>query len=269
MVKINKLSSLENINQLKNDYVKQATAPLDGMWLTGFVPMAKHYEIYDQDRLLGYFCLNEEGYFLQYNIDQKYRSRSFEIFKSLMTLDTPRLGVIKGAFCSTAEPSFFSICLDNFSSYKVNAHMYQVNEQVTLDNDTIDLTKLNKDYLEDVVMFVHDAIEAPIDWLTGYLSNLISRNELYALIDDNKIIATGECRGFDIYQTQYADLGVIVSKNERSKGFATKVLKKLIAIAKEQGLIPICSTEAQNIGAQNAISKAGFFASNRIVQFSL
>jgi len=267
MIKIIKLDSLKTIDQLKSDYVKQATAPLDGMWLTGFVPMAKHFEIYDEDKLLGYFCINDEGYLLQYNLDQRYRSRSTEVFKFLLTLKDSDFGDIKGAFCSTAEPRFISICLDHFSTYKVNALMYQISEEINFDNNAIELTKLSKDCLEDVVKFAHEEIDAPVEWLTGYFSNLISRNELYAFIDKNTIIATGECRGFDTYQTDYADIGVVVSSNQRSKGLATKVLKKLRAIAEEQHLIPICSTEVQNIGAQKAISRAGFFASNRIIQF--
>lgn len=269
MIKIEILSSLETINQFKNDYVKQATAPLDGMWLTGFVPMAKHYGIYDEGKLLGYFCVNDEGYLLQFYLDGKCRSRSSELFESLLNLKVLDMKNIKGAFCSTAEPDFFSICLDHFSNFKVNAHMYQVREEVNLDDELIELIKLSEDYLQEAVKFVHEAIGAPVEWLTGYYSKLLSKNELYALMDEGQIVAIGECRGFDDYQTQYADLGVIVAKKRRSKGLATKVLRRLRVVAEGKNLVPICSTEAGNIAARTAISRAGFFASNRIVQFSL
>lgn len=31
------------LQTLKEGYIQQCTAPLDGMWLTGFVPMAAHF----------------------------------------------------------------------------------------------------------------------------------------------------------------------------------------------------------------------------------
>ena len=79
--------------------------------------------------------------------------------------------------------------------------------------------------------------------------------------------AIGECRGFVEYQTDYAELGVIVDESTRGKGLATSILMQLITISETKGLEPILSTEKTNIGAQKAISRAGFFAGNRIIQF--
>lgn len=267
MTRIEKMQKLENLAKLKADYIEQATAPLDGMWLTGFVPMAKHFGIYEKDNLLGYFCVNDDGYLLQYNLDPKHRSRSSELFQSLLDAENAEVGAIKGAFCSTAEPGFLSNCLDCFSSFKVNALMYQVSGQIEPGNESFELIKLSENSLDDVVNFSHEAIGAPVEWLRGYYSNLISRKELYAHFVEGKIVATGECRKFDSHQSQYADIGVIVSKNERSKGLATKVLMALRTLAEKQNLMPICSTEFENIGAQKAIAKAGFCSTNRIVQF--
>ncbi|MCP4686239.1 MAG: GNAT family N-acetyltransferase, partial [bacterium] len=148
-----------------------------------------------------------------------------------------------------------------------NALMYQHDGSLVPVDERMELTPVKEENLKDVVAFDQKAIGAPLDWLSGYLSNLITRRELFAFIRDGKVIATGECRGYDEYQTGFADLGVIVAKSERSKGIATKVLKSLIAIAGDRNLSPICSTEASNIGAQKAIARAGFFAGNRIVQF--
>ena len=81
------------------------------------------------------------------------------------------------------------------------------------------------------------------------------------------MLTIGECRGYVEFQMDYADLGVIVAESERKKGVATNVLRRLVTITKAKELKPICSTESANIGAQKAISRAGFFAGNRIVQF--
>ncbi len=81
------------------------------------------------------------------------------------------------------------------------------------------------------------------------------------------MIAAGESRGYDQYQTEFADLGVIVGKSKRGKGLATRILQQLDAINASKNLVSICSTEKTNSAAQKAISRSGFFASNRIVQF--
>ncbi len=267
MTEIKKIDSLEKLKELKIMYIEETTAPLDGMWLCGFVPAAKHFGVYEEDKLKGYFCINEEGYLLQYILGANYKYQSEAVFKTLLETKNSEVGDIKGAFCSTAEPGFMSLCLDNFRSHKVNALMYKQDKSQVMIDKPIELNVLKENHLKDVIAFAHEAIGAPVDWLHGYYSNLIKRAELYASIQNDRIIATGECRGYDEYQTSYADLGVIVAKEERSKGIATKVLKSLSLIAKDKNLIPICSTEASNLGAQRAISRAGFFAHNRIIQF--
>ena len=81
------------------------------------------------------------------------------------------------------------------------------------------------------------------------------------------MLAIGEFRSFDEYQTNYADLGVVVDKSMRGKGIATLILRQLIAVSNSKELMPICSTDKTNIGARKAIERAGFFSSNRIIQF--
>ena len=103
--------------------------------------------------------------------------------------------------------------------------------------------------------------------VTGYFSNLINREELNGYWREGQLLATGECRRFDEYQTEYVDLGFIVNQSERGKGLGTKIFKYLVALAEEKELKPICSTEKTNLGAQKAISRAGLFAGNRIIKF--
>ena len=256
-----------DLRELKKEYMNRTTTALDGMWLTGFVPMAKHFSLYREDKLFGYFCLNDEGYLLQYILDPIHDSQMSKVFKMILETNTSVAGQIKGAFCSTCEPNFISVCLDHFSYHKVNALMYSESKPVQKDEEKLELILLTEEFLDAVVIFVNEAIGAPKEWLSGYYSNLIKRDELYSYLDREKIVAIGECRGFDEYQTQYGDLGVIVSPGERGKGLAAKVLLGLRSIAKDKGLISICSTTLENIGAQKAITRAGFAAGHRIIQF--
>ncbi len=103
--------------------------------------------------------------------------------------------------------------------------------------------------------------------MSAYFANLIARGELFGASRDGQLIATGECRVSDPYLPKVADIGVIVAKQERSKGLATLVLQDLVLIAKQGGFNAICSTEKSNIAAQKAIVRAGFVAGNRILEF--
>ena len=264
-----KIESIDQLKELKALYMDQTTGPLDGMWLCGFVPTSTHFGFYDDDKLVGFCCLNEEGYLLQFFLRTEYQAQSSEVFGALLENNDSTVGQVKGAFVSTAEPQFLSICLDSFSAFKVNALMYRRDKSSYVASQAIELKLVEMEQLTETVRFVRTSVDLPEQWLTGYLTNLISRQELFGYWQDGRLLATGESRGYDEYQLDYADLGVIVAESERGKGLATRVLKQLVAITEAKDLTPICSTEKTNIGAQKAISRAGFFAANRIIQFDI
>lgn len=267
MIQIKKVESIAQLSELKQQYINQTTAPLDGMWLTGFVPMARHFGFYANEELVGFCCINDDGYLLQFYLCPQHRDQASLLFDSIITRNNAPVGKINGAFVSTAEPQYLSYCLDSFSSFKVNALMYHLGEKTTVPASSLKLTLVKAEQLTELIEFAKNAIGAPEEWLTGYYTNLINRQELFGLWQEDRLVAAGESRGYDEYQTDYADLGMIVAKSERGKGLATSVLKQLVTITKAKGLKPICSTEKTNIGAQKAIGRAGFFSGNRIIQF--
>ena len=268
MLDIKKISSLDELNELKAYYFSQATAPLDGMWHFGFVPMSNHFGFYEENTLVGYCCLNAEGYLLQFCLLPTAKAKASDLFTLIVQNNSSVIGDVKGAFVSTAEPAFISLCMDNTDSFTMNALMYQQNEKIKLDcSERVEMTLANQEQLSKLVEFSSSAIGAPKEWLTSYYSGLIQRKELWAYWSNENIVATGECRRFDEYQKNYADLGMIVGKTERGKGLATRILNFLIQLANKEGLMAICSTEKTNIGAQKAIHRAGLLTNNRIVQF--
>ena len=269
---IKKENSTENLSALKDDYMASTTAVLDGMWLFGFVPMAEHFGFYDGEKLVGFYCVNDEGYVLQFYLSDAYLGQSVEMFNQLFELDSPPTEQIKGAIVSTGEPRLLSLCLDRFEGYAVNTLMYQQLRDCAIQSDTENAIKLRlvvMDELMEMVDFATVNVGMPAEWTTGYYTNLIGREELWGHWIDDCLIAVGECRGRDEYQTGYVDLGMIVAEGERGKGIGTRVLKSLIKIAEAKGLKAICSTEVENIGSQKAIERAGFFAGHRILQFDV
>ncbi len=275
MIEIRQLKSIDSLSTLKQEYIELTSAPLDGMWLCGFVPAAKHYGFYDQNTLVGYCCVNDDAYMLQFYLRSLHLGDAGQLLKNILApsdASDSLIGNIKGAFVSTAESQFLSHCFDVFSRFSVNALMYQLAEPAKTVRDrapVLDMALATTENLQAIVAFAHKNVGAPPEWLTGYYNNLISRQEVFGHWLEGRLLAIGECRGFDQYQTDYADLGVIVEHTVRGKGLATKVMQQMVIESTARGLRPICSTELENLAAQKAISRAGFVATNRIVQFDV
>jgi len=268
MITIKNIESISELEQVKQAYFQQASAPLDGMWHFGFAPMAKHFGFYFNGELVGFCCINEEGYMLQFYLQADCQIYSQQLFTLIVEQNSSIRGNIKGAFVSTAEPHYLSLCLDNSSTFTVNALMYRQTLAINnSQNKPIELHVATTTQLAEFVQFAATNIGAPEQWLNDYYGNLIARKELFGYWNDTHLLAAGECRLFDHYQTEYADLGVIVSQSNRGQGIAKGVLCALVKFAKNKGLTAICSTEYDNISAQKAISSVGFLSNNRIVQF--
>ncbi|EDK29588.1 acetyltransferase, GNAT family protein [Vibrionales bacterium SWAT-3] len=272
MLDIKKITTLNDLSELKTAYFSESTAPLDGMWHFGFVPMSDHFGFYESGKLVGYCVLNGEGYLLQFYLAPTASANVADLFTLITENNSSVISEVKGAFVSTAEPQYLSLCLDNTESFKVNAMMYRQNQESDASRhsgriEDIKMTLATEEQLDKLVEFASSAIGAPKEWLVGYYSNLIARQELWGYWENESVLATGECRKFDEHQTQFADLGMIVAEQERGKGLATRVLNSLKQQANLQGLEVICSTESSNIGAQKAIERAGMSSKHRILQF--
>lgn len=268
MIEIKRIDSIETLSALKQKYLEQTVAPLDGMWLLGFVPISQHFGFYEDNQLAGFCCINNEGYLLQFYFSPQYSYQANDLFALIVEQNSSVIGHVKGAFVSTAEPVYLSMCLDNYSSFNVNALMYQL--RLNVDNEKqapLKMLKAMSSQLLEFVEFAKASIGAPEEWVTGYYANLISKGELFGYWEDGQLIASGECRRFDDFQKEYADLGMVVLPSERRKGLGIRVMLFLVAYAQQNQIIPICSTEKTNIGAQKAISKVGFVSDHRIIQF--
>lgn len=281
MIHINKVKQISDLKTLKQAYIDHTTTALDGMWLCGFVPQAEHYS-FDiggdiKRQTVGFCCVNDEGYLLQFYLKPEYCEHASALFNELLNADNPPMPQILGAFVSTAEPLYLGHCLDNIPEFVVNAKMYQLNSASTpaptatvVDNTAgWTLRPVTAAEQPQMVDFVLRNLDVPEQWLVPYFTNLVERNELFACWQGDILIGTGESRGYDEYQPDYADLGMIVDKDHQGRGAATWIMQQLIELTLAKGLKPICSTEQDNIAAQKAIGRAGFIAKNRILQFKV
>ena len=256
-------STYQQMAGQREAYLLSTTAPLDGMWENAFFPMADHWEIAHTKQPIGFCSVNSEGKMLGFDVCRSAPQRS--VFSQCIE----RLGV-SGAFASTAEPTYLSLCADHQRTMSVNAIMYAENDHEQLTPAApvgMNVRKAGPDDLANAISFGVSAIQANQDWLSGYFEERIRKNELFGLWNNTKLIATGECR-ISPNQKKIADVGMIVGATHRKKGLATFMLQHLRSIGAQQGLKLICSTENSNTGAQKAIERAGFMPQNRILNFT-
>ena len=252
---------IDEFRDAKELYLANLAAPLDGMWESGFIPLADHYQVSLNSEVVGYLIVNDDGYLLQFDAPDHQKSAFASAVESLG---------LKGAFVSTAEQTYLEVAKEHEKSSSTNALMYgefsPLKSMLPFDPGArfINIT-LNG--LEMVIHFAHKTLGANIEWLRGYYTLLINRSELYGLYLNGVLIGTGECRVSET-QKPYADVGVIVSKEYRGKGNATKILKTLRQHCHKNKLIPICSTEVDNKAARKAIENAGFKSNNKIEQIN-
>lgn len=255
-------STYQEVSALRDVYLLSTNAALDGMWENAFLPMADHWKIAHAKDVIGFCSVNSEGKMLAFHVDNEVLNRS-AYAQCIEQLS------VSGAFVSTAEPRFLSLCADHQTSMSVNALMYAEScekpAKLVLPLG-MSFRIATQDDLNTAVSFGADAIQADQDWLLGYFEERIQKQELFGLWRETELIATGECRKSP-NQAGIADVGMIVGPAHRKKGLATAMLKHLRSIGSQKGLKLICSTESSNIGAQKAIERAGFNSQHRILRF--
>lgn len=261
MINFRELDHAAYLN-FKKEYLSKLTSPLDGMW-ESFIDYSSHKLIEYNQQQAGFYCVNSEACLLLFYLRDEFFKHSGEIFSLVISGDE-----VKTASAGTNDPAFLSLCLEQQKSISVNTLLFEDNQRIEpvnnkFENYTFRLTDISE--LEEIFKFTKDNIEVTSDeWLHGYLEEQINLQYSYVLINGETIIATGENR-LSKSQPPYSDLGVIVSKEHRGRGIATRVLIMVKEICYKAGLKPICSTTLENIGSIKAIEKSGFISRHRII----
>lgn len=265
--------NLDAVAQMQQDYLATLTGPQDAYWQEGLIAASDYLSIQIEDRRAGYFVLDPQNQMMQLHLVERFHRNAPDLFKEVVQ----RRGV-KTALAATIEPFYFSLCLDFQSEARVHTYLFSDNSQPEPDLKTTDghvFRKATGDDLAKVLPlfgagdeFVDlETVEAHFGGQFGYANMVIEAGILHVLEKDGKILGTGEFRERENW-VPYADVGMIVNKKYRRKGVGTYILTLLKQKAHREGLKPICSCEAGNIGSRKAVENAGFVARHRVVEFS-
>lgn len=258
----NKIDHSESILSLVERWRKTLTAPQDGMW-ESFLEYATKVEIRADNRTIGYACLNDENQLLQCFLTEQWLEYGEEVLAELINQFE-----ITSAMVGTNNPIFLSLCLPFQKTVEVHTLLfYDALEPVSTNYDLPPIKLAWQEDLALLVNFYNESIGAPKEWLNQYLGNLISRGELFFLLQGSEILGTCEVRNSDS-DVLVADIGMVVSKDHRLKGYGGYLLSKAKELAYDQGRKPICSCEAQNIGSLKSIHKNGFRSIHQILRLS-
>ncbi len=249
-------TDISTISKFRNELYKTFSAPLDSMWQDLYVASSQAYVIEMDSQHIGYCCIDDNKALLQLFVNNANRHLMRTVVSSL--IDSK---LIKSASLNSIEPVSFNACLFHSKSTTTNTYCYEYSNRTMDDENSLNVELVTPDYSNAIRSYYKDHVG--FDDTFGYVDNLVSRKELYMTLEDDTIIATGECRLSDT-QLDYADVGVSVNKEHRKKGLATKMLQQLANKAIAVNRKPICSTTIDNAGSQKAIERAGFYCSNII-----
>ncbi|WP_040282387.1 GNAT family N-acetyltransferase [Psychroserpens damuponensis] len=252
---------IDTINEYRVQLYSQLAAPIDAMWELLYIANSKSYLISNQNKKIGYCCIDTNGSLIQIFLLKEFNSKMNSIIRTLL-----KEKLITSASLSSNEPIAFNTCLSLSKSIKPNTLCFQHTNSKIHTNSSLNLELASETDIPDIKSFLKEP--TGMDDTFGYTENLVRRKEIYFIKQDNEIIATSECRWSDT-QLEIADLGIIVNKNQQGKGIATQVLQLQANRVIQADRKPICSTTIDNIGSQKAIEKAGFYCSNIIfdIQF--
>ncbi|MEZ4701139.1 MAG: GNAT family N-acetyltransferase [Rhodothermales bacterium] len=269
MISFHPLPDSSSIRDVKAAYLGSLLAPMDGMWESGITDPAPHWEIRLDGVTAGYYAANGAGTLLQFYILPAFERQARRLFDRVIAQDT-----IDRAVVSTIDPAFLTLCLDVQKGIAVHTYLYEAGEETPLSQPAADrplFRAAEADELERVVAFQQACLGGEADlsgWLRGYSTTLIERGELFVLAHSADWIGLGEYRKSGT-QSGIVDLGMMVAPERRGAGWATYILALLRQRSGRSGHKPICSTTVDNVGAQKAITRAGFISRHRILDVTL
>jgi GNAT superfamily N-acetyltransferase len=249
----------------KAEYLRTLAVPTDGMWEGAVIAQAALWELHDLGQYAGYYCIDSNNCLLRFHLLEKYRRQAQAIFQWVISTHT-----IREAVSSTAEPFYLSLCLDMQTGISLHSYLFRDNTSMKVSPGPSGgvFRRVEGSESDDVIRFYRKNTEGPGEWIDGFLHTLIRDEALFGLYDGGTLVATGECIPSH-YQAPYADLGMVVERSQRRRGWGSSMLLHLKEHCYAADWKPICACAAENVASKKAIEKAGFITEHRMVNLTL
>jgi len=246
-----KITDKTLIIDLENEWRKTLTFPNDDFW-EAQIDAAQYWIIKQAEEMIGYVCLSHRNTLYQYYISAQWLDKGLLILEDFI-----KQKEIKKARIETNNPICLSLSMHFQKSVLVDGYTFGDMVDVSIEAPKGDFRIAKSNDLEKLVDFFHRVMDAPKDWSTTYISNLISREEFFLFERDNKIIGTSEARTTPV-NAEVASLGIITCPDHRNQGIGSYLLNQAKAISKSRNQQAICGCGRDNISSLKVIEKNGF-----------
>ena len=247
----NKVEETGNLIDIQTEWRKSLVAPQDDMW-ESFMNYGVHWELREDNQIIGYACSNDENGLLQFFLLPKWIQEGPEIFLHFINE-----AKIKKAMIGTNNPACLSIALHHQKLLKVDTYLFTNYLDTIVKENEKHVRPTEPDELDKMVDFYHESMDAPKEWLNSYLGSLNNKRELFVLEEGSAILGACEVRKSES-NAAIANIGMVASIHHRRKGLGTLLLSKAKEIAISWNKQPICSCEKGNIGSLKSIQRNGF-----------
>jgi len=250
-----KKCNFEDIKTLVADYYINNKILVDSFW-ENHVRDGKHYKIIHENEIIGYFSINSGTILVLFNVIEKYRYISQELFAIIKKFES-----IKEALIPTGDEFFISLAIDNYIKIEKQAYFSIYTEKTPKKIIAIELKLADIKEDMETLNLCHDFLKSEIE----NLNNLIDE-EIYIAKHDNNVI------GFGIIEYQkivdiYASIGMIVREEYRQKGYGANILNGLKNIVKSKGKIPVSGCWYYNHNSKKTMENAGAYSKTRLLRF--
>lgn len=256
------LSTIDKIKDLEDGWIASLTNTHDDMWLS-FARNANTYLICYGAERIGFTSVDAEQQLLRYYLPEHQLHHAAASSKALIS----ELGVSK-AVISSGDPNAMTALMS--VQHRVSVHSFLFQHAKVTELPPIDglVSLASAGDLDTLCEYFHRSMGAPKPWLKGYVSERISRQELFVFYIDEQIAGTFEVRRHS-YHEEVVELGMVVAADFRNGGLGTYLLHLATKKALAMGKVPICSCESNNPGSYKAIIKNGFVAKYQMLELGL
>lgn len=245
---------------LTGEYRATLMAPPDDMW-SSFADQAEKGAVRCGDEMIGSVSIDATG-----ALHRFFVRLGFEHLNAAILEAVQRSHRINTMVVSTSDPGAATALLPSAVDITPVALLYAHDEPP--EGSLLDDIRpaVESDH-ERATAFFASATGAPLAFLDGYLRERIDRRELLVHELDGELAAIGE-RRIDRHAVGTAHLGMVVSELQRGRGLGGAMMNTLVSICAREQLTPVCSTEPDNLAAQQAIRRAGFRSRHSVLRIT-
>ena len=130
-----------------------------------------------------------------------------------------------------------------------------------MESTDISVRTVNKND-EHKIIEMNDGVFESMEEIRDYIRN----KKIYVFEKESKMVGAGLLSRIILRRPEF-DLGVIVDKKNRKRGYGTFIIQYLAALCMKNGWVPVAGCDSRNIASRRCLEKAGFKPLHRLLLF--